>query len=176
MPRSMRQAVISCLYKKGEREDITNWRPISLLNYDNEIYTKILAKKNRNNIRIYNRSRTNSSYKGRTIIKNLQLNRDVMSYANANKIQAAMIALDQKKHLIGWTGIFSLKPTTFRLWTRNKTENKNSFSKHRNTDQGKLTLVGSFSSEERTATKMPVIYDSVHDICGNIFRESKTKQ
>ena len=99
-----------------------------------------------------------------------------MSYANANKIQAAMIALDQKKHLIGWTGIFSLKPTTCRLWTRNKTENKNSLSKHRNTDQGKLTLVGSFSSEERTATKMPVIYDSVHYICGNIFREPKTKQ
>ena len=24
MPRSMRQAVISCLYKKGDREDITN--------------------------------------------------------------------------------------------------------------------------------------------------------
>ena len=30
--RSMRWAVISCLYKKGDREDITNWCPISLLN------------------------------------------------------------------------------------------------------------------------------------------------
>ena len=48
MPRSMRQAVctvISCLYKTGDREEITNWRSILLLNYDNKIYTKILANK-----------------------------------------------------------------------------------------------------------------------------------
>ena len=34
MPESMRQAVITCIYKNGKMEDITNWRPISLLNYD----------------------------------------------------------------------------------------------------------------------------------------------
>ena len=45
MPRSMRQVVISCLYKKGDREDITNWRPISLFNYDNKTYTKFLVNK-----------------------------------------------------------------------------------------------------------------------------------
>ena len=37
IPDSMRQAVITCIYKKGNMQDITNWRPISLLNYDYQI-------------------------------------------------------------------------------------------------------------------------------------------
>ena len=58
----------------------------------------------------------------------------------------------------------------------NNTENKNSLSKHKNTDQGKRTLVANFSSEERTAARMPIIYDSVHYIYGNIFKDYETKQ
>ena len=110
MPRSMRQAVISCLYKKGDREDINNWHLISLLNYDNKIYTKILTNKIQPTLENIIVPEQTAVIKTRTIIENLQPNRDVISYANANKIQAAMIALDQEKHLAGWTGIFSLKP------------------------------------------------------------------
>ena len=45
MSRSMRQASVSCLCKKGDRKDITNWHSISLLSNGNEIYIKILANK-----------------------------------------------------------------------------------------------------------------------------------
>ena len=108
MPASMRQAVISCLYKKGDREDITNWRPISLLNYDNKIYTKVLANKIQPTLGDIIGSEQTAAIKGRTIIENLQLNRDLMSYANANKIQAAMIALDQEKAFdrVNWAFLF----------------------------------------------------------------------
>ena len=97
MSRSIRQAVISCLYKKGDREDIANWQPISLLNYDNKIYTKILANNIQPTLEDIVRPEQTTSKKGRIIIENLQLNRNVMSYTNANKIQTTMIALDQEK-------------------------------------------------------------------------------
>ena len=43
MSKRIGQVVISCLYKKGDREDIANWQPMSLLKYDNKTYTKVLA-------------------------------------------------------------------------------------------------------------------------------------
>ena len=39
------QATIYLLYKKGVREDIRNWRPISLLNNDYKSITKILSNR-----------------------------------------------------------------------------------------------------------------------------------
>ena len=97
IPRSMCQTVISCLYQKGDREDITNRHPILLLNYDKKIYTKILAKKMQSILEDVIDAEQTAAIKGRIIIENLQLNRDVMLYANANKIQVAMIELDQEK-------------------------------------------------------------------------------
>jgi len=43
---SMRKGIISLIYKqKGEREEIRNWPPISLLNVDNKILAKVIANR-----------------------------------------------------------------------------------------------------------------------------------
>ena len=97
MPRDMWQEVKSNLYKKGDREDITNWRPILLLNYDNKTYTKIIANKIQPKLEDIIGPEQTTAIKGRSTIENLQLSRDLMSYTNTNKIQAAVIALDQEK-------------------------------------------------------------------------------
>ena len=97
MPESMRQAVITCIYKKGKMEDITNWRPISLLNYDYKILTKILANRLQNSLKDIISTEQTAAIKGRTIIENLQLNRDIISYANTNELEASIITLDQEK-------------------------------------------------------------------------------
>ena len=67
----MRQTVISCLYKKGDREDISNWRSISLLNYDNKIYTKILENKIQSTLENIIDPKQAAAIKGKTIIENL---------------------------------------------------------------------------------------------------------
>ena len=83
----LQQAVIFCLYLAA------------YINYDNKIYTKILANQIRPTLEDIIGPELTAAIKGRTIIENLRLNRDVMSYANAHKIQAAVIALDQEKAL-----------------------------------------------------------------------------
>jgi hypothetical protein len=45
MPESLRRAMISLLYKKDDPELLKNWRPISLLNMDYKIITKVLVNR-----------------------------------------------------------------------------------------------------------------------------------
>ena len=43
LPTSMRQAMITLAYKKGDKNFLANWQPISLLNIDYKIGSKSLA-------------------------------------------------------------------------------------------------------------------------------------
>ena len=44
MTKTMREGLITIIYKgKGDRHDLKNWRPISLLNLDYKILSRILA-------------------------------------------------------------------------------------------------------------------------------------
>ena len=42
---SQKNAIVTLLYKNGEKEDVKNWRPISLLNADFKILAKCLANR-----------------------------------------------------------------------------------------------------------------------------------
>ena len=72
MPEIMLQAVLTCIYKKGKMEDITNWRPISLLNYDYKILAKILANPLQGSLDDIISKEQIAAVKGRTITENLQ--------------------------------------------------------------------------------------------------------
>ena len=46
MPKNMKMGIINLIYKnKGNVEDLKNWRPITLLNVDYKILTKILTER-----------------------------------------------------------------------------------------------------------------------------------
>lgn len=85
------------VYRKEDRQDINNWHATSLLSYDNKIYTEILANKIQPTLKDISSSKKSAARTGRIIIENMQLNWEGMSYAKANKIQAATIVLDQEK-------------------------------------------------------------------------------
>ena len=48
LPLSCRRAVLCLLPKKGDLQQITNWRPVSLLNTDYKIVSKVLAMRLKN--------------------------------------------------------------------------------------------------------------------------------
>ena len=175
----LKQTYISCnvekhaagsyiLFVQKRRQRGHNWRPISLLNYDNKIYTKILANKIQPTLDDIVHSEQAAAIKGKTIIENLQLNQDVMSCANANKIEAAMIALDQEKAFdrVDWN--FLLKALQhFRYGA----ENKSSLSKHRNTGQGKGHLLQDFL-EKRGLRQGCTLSMILYIILAEIFLEN----
>ena len=93
MPESIQQ----CIYKKDKMEEINDDLTISLLNYDYKILTKILANRLRNSLTDIISTEQTAAIKCRTIVKNLQLNRDIISFPNINELEASIITLDQEK-------------------------------------------------------------------------------
>ena len=97
LSESMRLAIISLLYKKGNIELLKNWRPISLLNVDYKISSKAFA----NRLQLILPSILNSdqtcSVPGRSIFENLMLARDSIDYCQEKKLPLALIKIDQEK-------------------------------------------------------------------------------
>ena len=79
---SSRTGIISVIYKKGDKKDIANYRPISLLNLDYKIFATIL--KNRMQITLDNIIGPNqtAAIKNRTILHTLSTIRDITDVSN----------------------------------------------------------------------------------------------
>ena len=45
LPRGLNKGLIALLFKSGDREDLSNWRPISLLNTSYKIMAKALQRR-----------------------------------------------------------------------------------------------------------------------------------
>ena len=87
---------ITLIYKKGPKTKISNYRPISLLNYDLKIFTKCLT--NRLKPFMTNLSHENQYAKpGKQIFSITNLLRDLWWDASDSKIDAYFVSLDFKK-------------------------------------------------------------------------------
>ena len=94
---SQKQGIIRLLYKKDDPLLLKNWRPISLLNTDYKICTKVLANRLKKVLSVILSEDQTCGVPGRSIYENLFLLRDTLDYIKHKQLSAALISLDQKK-------------------------------------------------------------------------------
>ena len=81
---SQRRGVISLSFKKGDRLDPRNWRPISLLNVDYKLAARVVAGRLLKVIHLVVSKDQTCGVQGRFIGENVALLRDVVSYASSS--------------------------------------------------------------------------------------------
>ena len=97
LSESQNLAIITLLYKKGDKQNLDNWRPISLLNIDYKIAATVLCKRLK---RIIDKlvSFDQSGYlKQRSAIQNLRVIQDIIEYCKYGDISGIFLFLDFKK-------------------------------------------------------------------------------
>ena len=119
LPPSQRQGLITLICKDvNNAETLKNWRPISLLNVDYKILSKVLTLRLRKVIGEIVHPDQTCSIPGRTIQDNIHLIRNLIEYLNSKNISAAIVSLDQSKafdrvshdYLINTLNAFGFKP------------------------------------------------------------------
>ena len=108
MTPTQRHAVITCLYKKGDKQQISNWRPVSLLNVDYKIFTKAIANKIATSLDDVISPSQTASVPGRTMLTTVSTVRDLIQYAHDENLPAALLSIDQQKAFdrVNWTFMF----------------------------------------------------------------------
>ena len=97
MAPSQRKSVISLLYKKNDPMDPANYRPISLLNTDAKIFTKILTRRLKPIITSIVDDRQTGFMPGRSIQQNIRRIMDLMHWCLQTNTEATLVLLDFQK-------------------------------------------------------------------------------
>lgn len=85
------------IYKKGDKELIKNWRPITLLNSDYKIYAKLLANRMKQSISSIIEEDQTCAVPGRVITESLLLVRDIIWDVGDRRQRMALTTLDFEK-------------------------------------------------------------------------------
>ena len=101
-----RTGIISVIYKKGDKKDIVNYRPISLLNLGCKIYNTILKTRMQETLdKIIGENQT--AIENRTILHTLSTIRDIVDLSNKLNKKLSVVSLDFLKAFA--TKTFNLK-------------------------------------------------------------------
>uniref|UniRef100_A0A665WRW9 Reverse transcriptase domain-containing protein n=1 Tax=Echeneis naucrates TaxID=173247 RepID=A0A665WRW9_ECHNA len=97
LPQSCRRAVITLLPKKGDLQDLRNWRPVSLLCGDYKVLAKALARRLREVMAEVVHVDQSYCVPGRTISDNVTLIRHVLELSGSLDMDTGLISIDQEK-------------------------------------------------------------------------------
>jgi exodeoxyribonuclease III len=97
LSNSQYKGVITLLYKNGDRENIKNWRPITLLNIDYKIVAKIFAERLKSVLPSIIKTDQKAFIKGRQISEHIRLTKDIIHFADEQNTKGAIVFLDQQK-------------------------------------------------------------------------------
>ena len=98
MSPSQRQAVITLIEKKDQdRCDLKNWRPISLLNVDAKIASKVIAERMKRLLPGLIHNNQPGYIPGRNISENIRSILDIMEYTKVKKLPGLILFIDFKK-------------------------------------------------------------------------------
>ena len=94
---SQRRGIINLLYKKGDKNNLDNYRPITLLNYDYKICTAVLSIRVQNVLKNIISEEQCGYVKGRFIGQNIRVIEDVINYCNGTDNECAILFIDFQK-------------------------------------------------------------------------------
>ena len=94
---SQREALLRLIYKKDDKRLAKNWRPISLLNCDYKLASKIITDRLKQVMPSIVHSDQTCSVVGRSIFSNLHLIRDTLDMINKTDETGILVTLDQMK-------------------------------------------------------------------------------
>lgn len=97
MTDSQREGLIRLIHKKDDRRLPKNWRPISLLNTDYKLASKVITERLKGVMNSIVHSDQTCGVVGRTIFSNLQLVRDTLDMINKTDETGILVTLDQEK-------------------------------------------------------------------------------
>ncbi len=95
LPKSMKKIIVRPIPKKGDRLQLKNWRPISLMNTDYKIISRCYSNKLSRVLTTLVTSDQSYCIPGRTIYDNLHLLRNAIRHSNLTKSKLAILSLDQ---------------------------------------------------------------------------------
>ncbi|GBG66019.1 hypothetical protein CBR_g54999 [Chara braunii] len=119
----MCRGVITLLYKKGDKQNVRNWRPISLLNVAYKILAKVLARRLAPILPALVGTDQGAFVKGRSIAENILVAMGALEIIGRERrqVMVAMLDLEKAYDRVNWS--FVLAPlehmnfgTGFRKW------------------------------------------------------------